>query len=527
MWALALTGIFGSAEAGAATTLKGMLLSPGPLVAAHEKLSDKCEACHAGFSRKSQDKLCLDCHKPIRADINDKQRFHGHLKSTSCTRCHTEHVGAKADITGLDKDRFDHSLTAFPLHGKHKMLACKQCHKDAWRKGNKLPGQFRLNRRSCSSCHDDPHDGRLQGGCASCHTEADWHKTIFDHNKTRFALSGKHAQALCVACHKDAQYRAPRVCSSCHQAEDIHRGTMGDNCGKCHGTASWHRVKFDHNKTRFPLGQSHADVQCALCHTGKPHQFDWLFTGKIQKRERCIACHKRDDMHAGIYGSDCSRCHRGSTWKAVSFDHNRLTSYALHGRHKKVACVACHAAGKKIDTRHPRSACVDCHKGDDVHRGNLGNKCTDCHSVGSGWSSTSFNHDFTDFPITGMHKLISCKACHATREFRSKFDKCEQCHQVGKVHKGVFTTQCGTCHTTREWSTWQFDHGQTTFPLLGAHRKMGCFDCHRASSPAWSKRTTCFDCHAKDDVHDQQFGRRCENCHSQTTFKGAIRRTLR
>lgn len=527
MCALALTGISPGAEAGQATTLKGVLLSPGALAAAHDELSDKCESCHSGFSRKSQGKLCLDCHEAIRADLNGKRRFHGRLQNAECSGCHAEHLGEKSDITGLDKDRFDHSLTAFPLLGRHKMLDCKQCHKDAWRKESKLPGRFRLKRQACAGCHDDPHNGKLPGDCASCHTEVDWHRTGFDHARTHFPLEGKHAEALCVACHKDAWYEAPTECIGCHEAGDIHRGTMGSKCGECHGSASWHTVKFEHDKTRFSLGKSHAQVQCALCHTGKPHQFDWLFTGKIRKQERCAACHRRDDMHAGIYGSNCSLCHRNGDWEKATFDHSRSTSFALEGRHKTVACVACHAPGKEIDRRHPRSACLDCHGGDDVHQGSLGKTCTDCHSVRSRWTSTTFSHDFTAFPVTGMHKLLACNACHATQRFRSERDSCEECHQVGDVHKGVFKTQCDGCHNTREWPTWEFEHSRTTFPLVGAHEKMGCFDCHLSSQPVLSKRSTCYDCHAGDDVHDQQFGRRCENCHSQSSFEGAVRRTLR
>lgn len=69
---------------------------------------------------------------------------------------------------------------------------------------------------------DDVHQGSLGAKCADCHTENDWKEAKFDHEKTRFPLTGKHVDTKCVDCHKKgADYKdAPRTCIGCHKEDD-------------------------------------------------------------------------------------------------------------------------------------------------------------------------------------------------------------------------------------------------------------------------------------------------------------------
>ena len=66
------------------------------------------------------------------------------------------------------------------------------------------------------------HQGSLGTKCADCHTENDWKEAKFDHEKTRFPLTGKHVDTKCVDCHKKgADYKdAPRTCIGCHKEDD-------------------------------------------------------------------------------------------------------------------------------------------------------------------------------------------------------------------------------------------------------------------------------------------------------------------
>ena len=48
------------------------LVSPGALIEGHAKLEKDCSNCHATFDKGAQTRLCLDCHKAVRADIDIK-----------------------------------------------------------------------------------------------------------------------------------------------------------------------------------------------------------------------------------------------------------------------------------------------------------------------------------------------------------------------------------------------------------------------------------------------------------------------
>lgn len=59
---------------------------------------------------------------------------------------------------------------------------------------------------NCNVCHKDVHEGKFGTNCAECHNENSFRKVEhlgeFDHNKTSFALRGKHIAVDCRKCHK-------------------------------------------------------------------------------------------------------------------------------------------------------------------------------------------------------------------------------------------------------------------------------------------------------------------------------------
>ena len=72
-----------------------------------------------------------------------------------------------------------------------------------------------------------PAPDRGHGGsthCAACHTADGWRKVAFAHDRTGFALTGRHAEIACGACHEGSDFSRPlaRNCASCHQ--DVHAG---------------------------------------------------------------------------------------------------------------------------------------------------------------------------------------------------------------------------------------------------------------------------------------------------------------
>jgi hypothetical protein len=67
---------------------------------------------------------------------------------------------------------------------------------------------------------------------------------------------------------------------------------------------------------------------------------------------------------------------------------------------------------------------------------------------------------------------------------------------------------------------WDFDHAaHTRFPLLGAHAKIGCADCHIRPQNVVKPSMICGTCHAGNDVHAGRFGTECQQCHNTTTFR--------
>ena len=93
-------------------------------------------------------------------------------------------------------------------------------------------------------------------------------------------------------------------------------------------------------------------------------------------------------------------------------------------------------------------------------------------------------------------------------------------NRIKDTHKRRFGTGCETCHNTRDWKIWDFDHDKTKFKLEGKHKDIKCYDCHQ--KPVDKKVTldfACAGCHDKDDEHDGKFGRLCERCHVMSSWK--------
>lgn len=271
----------------------------------------KCTECHKGnlFKEKLQTK-CLACH---RKDDNDK----GHQGSLGdkCESCHDER--------GWKKTSFDHDKdTKYPLKGKHKTAKCESCHKSGLKP---LPGQKKIEKlpTKCFECHrkedeEKGHKGKLGDRCDNCHTERDWKVEKFDHNRSRFPLSGMHERAECKKCHKTVAFReAPRECIGCHEKDDTHKGVFGNKCESCHGNRTWKSWDFDHDEaTHFLIDGAHRKVECHACHK-KPEKAPTSRKELPKLSRSCVSCHDREDVHNGGFGVRCEVCHFTENWKKI------------------------------------------------------------------------------------------------------------------------------------------------------------------------------------------------------------------
>ncbi|MEQ1773289.1 MAG: cytochrome C [Burkholderiales bacterium] len=488
-----------------------------PIKGAHKKVAAKCDSCHkAGRKFREAPRECAACHT--------KDDVHKGKLGKQCEQCHSQDKWKDAT--------FDHNKTRFKLEAGHANVECKSCHTDR---------TYKDTPRECVACHKknddkDGHKGHFGEKCASCHTTTAWNKTIFDHGKdTRFALRGKHAMAKCSSCHTSPLYsvKLPFTCVSCHRKEDNdrgHKGSLGDKCESCHNERSWKGAAFDHDKeTKFPLTGKHRNARCESCHRSGVT----ATAGKVREilSTNCFGCHQPDDQkkgHKGKFGEKCETCHITKDWKESTFNHDRDTKYPLRGKHTSATCVSCHT-GTLYKDKTP-TECIACHRKDDDdkgHKGTLGKQCDACHTV-NGWRIETFDHNKSRFPLTGSHSKVECKKCHQTTAFKDAPTQCYGCHKNDDVHKRRLGTDCESCHNTRTWKSWDFDHAKTSFRLDAAHAKLECYACHKTPMEKKKGRVaatpTCYSCHAKDDTHKGIYGNRCERCHSAGSWAAVIQK---
>lgn len=530
------------------TVAKAQLASPGKLSNAHKNLEGvgNCAKCH-NFGEKSFRNNCLGCHTEIRSRVNDGQGYHHFTKKLECSTCHKEHHGREFKLIRWDPEAFEHKQTGFLLEARHDGLECRKCHNpdnihaaDIRKKGSARVKQTYLGLATeCSNCHEDEHRGQL-GKCDRCHTPQEWKKNSFSHDKSKFALVGKHASVACVSCHPekddgkqrngDTKYKqfkgiAFSTCLSCH--EDHHKGTFGKECKQCHTPAGWKNVSiaggnFDHAKTHFPLEGRHRGLQCVQCHIGGD-----FARFKNADLTHCVLCHK--DYHEGDFAQSedkgaCERCHNLNGFSPARFEpaQHESTRFPLRGAHAAVSCTTCHAKANADGTRKHQFRwktleCLACHA--DPHAGQLNERiardgCQGCHNVES-WYVTQFDHTSTRFALTGAHRTALCERCHTRGEitgvvtirFRYADIRCVACH--ADKHDGQFAaadgvTDCARCHTTPAWKPVQFDHvTMSRFALTGKHTEIACERCHLIAGPDGSQpvmrfkplETACSSCH--------------------------------
>lgn len=424
-----------------------------PLTGAHRTVD--CQKCHtAGADGQPRYagllfNTCASCH-------SDPHK--GAFKQT-CETCHTTSTWKKSSVSA----NFDHSMTAFPLLGKHAEVSCVACHKSA---NFKQP----IVHAQCADCHrPDPHSGqfaaRADGGkCESCHTVQGWKPstfTVVDHKKTGFPLVFPHEKVTCAQCHLPAgtQTRfkiAFKRCVDCHK--DEHQGQFAaapwfNACEKCHTGSSFKTANYSlakHQQSGFPLTGGHMAVACNQCH--KP-----LVNAKLVPYHfahlSCTTCH--EDIHRGQFAgrmkagdaqskrTGCEVCHSTKEWQDLArFDH-ATTKFPLIGSHRAVTCGECHRPPNlertmiHVDFTSASTACSDCHE--NPHGNQFGVKareCAGCHNTIK-WRPSIFDHDKTVFPLKGGHENVRCSACHVNLRtvegkeilfYRPTPTACSDCH---------------------------------------------------------------------------------------------------
>jgi len=203
------------------------------------------------------------------------------------------------------------------------------------------------------------------------------------------------------------------------------------------------------------LSEPHAHLEgmsnCTQCHD----------LGNKVPDMKCLACHNEIDnlisQNKGFHVSNevksktCVECHNehhGRKFDMVRFDEENfdhlLTGYELEGQHAVIDCRDCHQPDyiDNIDLKKRENTflglddkCLSCH--DDFHQQTLSNDCIQCHGFDSFRPANGFDHDDSDYKLTGAHETVECKECHPMttrngREFQEftdiAFQDCISCH---------------------------------------------------------------------------------------------------
>ncbi len=435
--------------------------SPGPLSAVHAGVPELkgqagCEACH-GTESRSMDQACGDCHEPLTEQLAQGTGFHGHLekdKQKDCGFCHMEHLDAATEIIGNRAFR-----------------------KSGWKE-----------------------------------------RKLYQHEKLKFGLEGRHAELGCKECHESAdvtvmsegQHRflgLSQDCQTCH--EDPHKDKAPD-CAGCHGqTRPFSEVALFEHDSRFPLIGGHAKRSCQDCHADGDYR-GYLASprasaklgrdgkGPSSKPVRdCMDCH--DSPHTKEFTNavarqaakpekqSCSLCHEvtdpsltePALEKTLAF--HGLTGFELVKPHDEQACAACHqepSAEWKLDLRTqyaPRfpgrkaNECAVCHgdphEGQFAAEGETNPDCLSCHKplrfLPHGFDLA--RHENSGFPLHGAHEKLACEKCHETRPGTVDPERYAKVRQFAGTAK-----ECKECHESPHGS--QFEGG--------AFQADSCLDCH-------------------------------------------------
>ena len=324
------------------------------------------------------------------------------------------------------------------------------------------------------------------------------------------------------------------------------------------------------------LSEVHSSLEgisnCTQCHS---------LGNRSANNTLCLDCHEPisnrieadTGFHATLSDQNCATCHKDHfgvefipvRFDTLAFDHND-TGFELTGSHTEASCRGCHKPGyivaeDVIAFKGEHNAldgtflgvadqCISCHLPESPHQDQFENtNCDTCHETEIWEEAPLFDHNDTDFALTGKHVDVSCDGCHPSvssplgdpyiRYTDIEFGSCNSCHE--DEHQGAFGANCSSCHQSDGWNDIArmdeeiFDHSTTDFDLVDSHAQLECASCHgkpaRGDETIFLSFTTatrtntypailvenCESCHV--DYHEGEFedasDNSCESCHGQ------------
>ena len=382
----------------------------------------------------------------------------------------------------------------------------------------------------------------------------------FDHLRTGFPLTERHAQARCESCHQNAIFvGTPRDCASCHrQGMRLARGNVvlpakhlptQQACDACHTTRTFTGARFNHSGI--------APGSCLSCHnggaaTGKP-------AGHLATVASCETCHRSTSTWLAVTGGHSAANAVGTG--TCDTCHNGVGARGKHPAHIPVPaglakCDSCHRsqASFTVAVRTDHSvlatlACAGCHNGTSAkgkgptHVATTAN-CDSCHKSTTTWLGAGA-HTAANAVGTG-----TCDTCHNGVAAKGKGPthitvpagtaKCDSCHgsqagftvSVKMNHTVVATAACAGCHNGTSAKGKGPTHVVTTAACDSCHKSTTTWLGAGAHTAANAVGTgTCDTCHngvaakGKGPTHIPvpAGAAKCDSCHkSQASFTASM-----
>jgi Zn finger protein HypA/HybF involved in hydrogenase expression len=253
-------------------------------------------------------------------------------------------------------------------------------------------------------------------------------KSSFDHARTKFPLTGAHAQTSCEACHFNGQFKNTLyACPACHNGDR----TIGKppnhpptslKCAGCHETTLFSDIKI--------IDHLQASTKCVACHDGR------IARGKsathLPTSAPCADCHHT--TLSFTVGATANPASLSKPSLPMNFVRRELSPGA--------------PASGRFDHRSAIGPCATCHNGVSAtgkppRHVTTQAPCDDCHKSTNTFAGARFDH---------MAARGPCLSCHNGRDAQ------------GKPPTHVVTSApCDSCHK----SFLSFDAGQPAFRRRG------------------------------------------------------------
>ena len=440
------------------------------------------------------------------------------MKPQTCRSCHTDHKGREC------AHRRARQAAVRPC--ADRLRAARQARQGRVRQVPRA-GEEVLGRppADCNACHkkDDVHKGSLGTKCADCHTENDWKEAKFDHDKTRFPLTGQARR-----------HQVRRLSQEGHRLQ-----------GRA---AHLHRLPQE-GRQRQPRATRASTARSATAATTPRPGSRRPSTTTATPSTRCAASTARPSAPTATPGNST----RTSSARPASIATRRTTTASRATRAAWAGTAppaTARAAGRKrasSTTTRPSSRCwasTSTSSATTATRARTTRKrrrtataatrrttSTRQRSAPSARPATS--------SATGRPRARA--SITTRREFKLRNAHAAKTVQVQGLPQGpealprhadglllpatrrTTSTRASKARSARRATTTRtgrrpFRPWPDALSAAGQAFKVECKDCHK--SPRFKDaKIACVSCHLKDDVHKKTLGPACEQCHNARNWK--------